>query len=107
MVQGQIFFSLAILLWEILTLRIPFGSKLNIEMHARKVYIKKMRPKIPSHWSNQVRTLVREGWSHCAADRPLASCICAIMKNESSQQKKEGEIGSNRKVWIHKMFSNK
>ncbi len=62
-------YSFSIMLWELLSLDIPFFG-FSTRKFAKKVIVKKHRPIIFRTWPKELRTLLCLGWSHDPSRRP-------------------------------------
>lgn len=63
-------FSFGIILWEVLSLTLPFKNE-SMESHETKVYGRtQYRPKIKIHWPSKLQQLIRECWSADPKSRP-------------------------------------
>lgn len=62
-------YSFGILLWQILSMDIPFKG-LNVQLHHELVIGKGIRPDLPAKWPQGWKTLVRKCWAGKLADRP-------------------------------------
>jgi serine/threonine-protein kinase TNNI3K len=71
-------FSFAVLLWQLLSLRIPFKG-LEMETHANAVYVKKRRPAFKIKWPRKLKKVFVGGWAHDPSRRPkMGDCLRTI-----------------------------
>eukprot|EP00565_Helicotheca_tamesis_P002703 CAMPEP_0185731940 /NCGR_PEP_ID=MMETSP1171-20130828/14397_1 /TAXON_ID=374046 /ORGANISM="Helicotheca tamensis, Strain CCMP826" /LENGTH=163 /DNA_ID=CAMNT_0028401311 /DNA_START=198 /DNA_END=686 /DNA_ORIENTATION=- len=61
-------YSFAMCLWEMLALKVPFLDY-EKEKHESLVAYGGQRPKIPSSWPSDLRSIIAHGWSAQPADR--------------------------------------
>ena len=62
-------YSLAILLWEMLTCKVPFGNINRLDKFARKVMEAKKRPRIKRYWPVNIQDVIEKSWSPNWQDR--------------------------------------
>jgi|AntRauTorckE5430_2_1112549.scaffolds.fasta_scaffold11236_3 serine/threonine protein kinase len=68
-------YSFSIILWEMMSLKIPFG-KMSASGHVRGTFEKKQRPKLRSYgWPEDVKCLIKGGWSHRPVQRPKINIV--------------------------------
>lgn len=92
-------YSFAILLWEILSLKMPF-PKYTCEKHAKFVVLGHKRPKLSRSWPVLIKNLIKESWSHSARSRPNLSCVYDVLRGEFS------DFSSNHSVELMKRSSS-
>jgi len=69
-------YSFSIVLWEMISLRIPFDHLSPYE-HAVYAFGKKQRPKLRSfRWPEEIKSIIREGWCNNPPRRPKMNEIC-------------------------------
>lgn len=69
-------YSFSIVFWEMISLRVPFENLSPYE-HAVYAFGKKQRPKLRSfRWPDEIKSVIREGWSNNPSRRPTMSGIC-------------------------------
>ena len=74
-------YSFAILLWEIMTLKLAFEGETK-ESHAQKVYgYFHHRPNVPFTMPHILQQLIRESWSADASNRPTFSHISLMLRH--------------------------
>ena len=74
-------YSFGILLWEIGTLKKPFGDSASVKTLQKKV-VEGTRPKIPSDWSPSLKCIVQSSWSSDVNERPNMSTIQRLLEFE-------------------------
>lgn len=67
-------YSYGIMLWSVLALEIPFKD-FTVEKHANMVVRQNYRPKIPSIWHSDLKSLLPKCWSENIAKRPTFADI--------------------------------
>ena len=72
-------YSFGILLWEIGTLKKPFGESVSVKTLRKKV-IEGTRPKIPSDWNRSLQYIVQSSWSSDVTQRPTMSLIQRLLE---------------------------
>ena len=80
-------YSFAILLHQILSLKVPFkgiGGKLQ---HAQKVFLEGERPVIPSLWPISIQRLIQQSWSCDIRARPTMNQNCETLTKQISEAK--------------------
>jgi serine/threonine protein kinase len=74
-------YSYAIILWNILSLKIPFKGYSKVEHHD-EVFVHGERPTINKSWSQTVQLLLERAWSNDISTRPTMDCIYQAMQHE-------------------------
>jgi serine/threonine protein kinase len=68
-------YGFSVILWEMLSLSIPY-AKMDAEEHVRQTFEKRRRPKLRAYnWPEEVKSLIKKGWSHEPAKRPKMDSI--------------------------------
>ena len=68
-------YSFAVILWEMMSLKIPFGN-MDAREHVRSAFEKKQRPKLRYHrWPEEVKRLIKYGWSHRPVNRKKVDIV--------------------------------
>jgi len=78
-------YSFSILLWEMLTLKIPFAGY-SVSMHRKKVAESGERPKIPDKLSSNIKGLLSKCWSEKIEERLFFEEINALLASEVSKE---------------------
>lgn len=71
-------YSLGVLLWFVLALETPFKG-FTVEKHWKLVVQENYRPKIPSSWSSEIKSLIENSWSVNIQKRPTSQKMCEIL----------------------------
>jgi serine/threonine protein kinase len=74
-------YSFAILLWEMITLEVPYHNY-NQAMHSSLVVYGTERPPIDQKWSSSIKELLAKSFSPKALDRPTFSTTTEILREE-------------------------
>jgi serine/threonine protein kinase len=74
-------YSFAILLWEMITLEVPYRNY-NQAMHSQLVVFGTERPPIDQKWSLSIKELLAKSFSPKSRDRPTFSSITKILREE-------------------------
>eukprot|EP00978_Attheya_sp_CCMP212_P009882 scaffold23513_cov62-Attheya_sp.AAC.2 len=74
-------YSFAILLWEMITLEVPYHNY-NQAMHSSLVVYGTERPPIDQKWSPSIKELLAKSFSMKALDRPTFSTTTEILREE-------------------------
>ena len=74
-------YSLAIVIWETLSLDRAFGTLSSDEFKARVVKGTE-RPAMAADWSNNLQTVLRESWQRDPNRRPTAETVLQMLKQE-------------------------
>eukprot|EP00934_Nitzschia_sp_Nitz4_P008975 Nitzschia sp. Nitz4//scaffold293_size23253//12624//13941//NITZ4_008506-RA/size23253-augustus-gene-0.4-mRNA-1//1//CDS//3329546198//8965//frame0 len=94
-------YSFALLLWEILSLETPF---MGVNKNYLKVEVwrgRRVRPKMNSSWSPNLRNLLQDAWNHDEMERPSMVEIGQRLHREC--HKVETHSSKNtRKAWFKK-----
>jgi serine/threonine protein kinase len=72
-------YSYSILLWEVLTIRVPFSKAKSVDHLRKLVYIKKHRPSLQKIASHSVQKLLRKGWHPDPTKRPTMEKILQLL----------------------------
>ena len=77
-------FSFGLLLWNICSLKVPFGKKLTCESHHERVIVKRERPKrlCSKLISSSLMNLMECCWSVNRSKRPSFEEICTLLRFE-------------------------
>jgi serine/threonine protein kinase len=74
-------YSFAILLWQILSLEIPYLElAYDLNDFTKQVMIEGHRPTIDQKWPEKLQSLLRKAWSKDMDTRPSMNEVCAILK---------------------------
>lgn len=101
-------FSFSILLWEIMSLKVPFAGY-NVERHTEEVVHGGKRPKIPKSWPIFLRTMLESGWSVNPTHRPSFSRICDLIRGElvAIEGSMAGDIADRSKHLLDRSHSSR
>jgi serine/threonine-protein kinase TNNI3K len=75
-------YSYSILLWEVLTTRVPFSKAKSVDHLRKLVYIKKHRPSLQKIASHSVQKLLRRGWHPDPSKRPTMEKILDLLSTK-------------------------
>lgn len=75
-------FSLSVLIWDIMTLNVVFGS-INLKDNVVDRLTRGRRPSVPRFWSDKMKVLVSGGWAQDASDRPSVDRVREVIEYES------------------------
>ena len=85
-------FSFSILLWEILSLKVPFGGGLSRKEYIDKVSIGGLRPPITSSWPSLTRSMLKEAWDVNPKKRPDFKKIAALIRADLNAMTEDFEV---------------
>lgn len=74
-------YSFSILLWEILSLTLPFENLTSLRKHAHAVFKKHRRPHMGRSWPKELKTILESGWHKDPSRRASMDEICKVLKN--------------------------
>ena len=83
-------YSFGILLWEICSLKKPFGSVKSADEFHKVVFKNGARPKVVKGWPKHLNDTMAKCWSNSANERPEMSQVktsLSALANEASQQR--------------------
>ena len=72
-------YSFAILLWEMLTLKLAF-EKYSRERHYKEIIVEGKRPKLSKSWPFVIKNLLERCWAAKPSDRPTFQSVCEKIK---------------------------
>lgn len=75
-------YSFSILLWEILSLKVPFGGKGMTFFRTNVWRGKQSRPKIDPTWSDSIQQILSRGWNADITDRPGMCEVLSCLREE-------------------------
>ena len=76
-------YSFAILLWEMMSLKTPFGGYRSLQDFEEKVWNgKHKRPIIHPSWPENIQTLLRKSWSKNINKRPHFTEIVSMLRRQ-------------------------
>jgi serine/threonine protein kinase len=75
-------YSFAILFWEMYGCKVPFELYTMKSLKAKVWNDPHKRPFIQQAWSDSIRTLLEQAWSHDISKRPTMAEITKILRNE-------------------------
>jgi len=84
-------YSFAILLWEIVTLKKPFGKARTLYDLTKMVFLQHRRPNLRLVHSRRVRQLLQASWDPNPELRPSFAPIVAQLQQQQHQQHKKAE----------------
>ena len=67
-------FSFATLIWQVLTLSVPY-NKMNSDQYERFVYKKNKRLRMKPKWPMEIKKIIQESWAAEAEERPSISTV--------------------------------
>ena len=92
-------YSLGILLWEIFSLKKPFGNIKSAKEFHTAVFENGARPKVPKHWSKTLNDVIPSCWSSFPNKRPQMSEVKSKLMSElhtmQQQQQQSQQNNSN------------
>jgi serine/threonine protein kinase len=93
-------FSFAILSWELLARKRAYDDTyMTMDMVAKCVHENGMRPKLPTKWSDPIKTLLQRAWAQDPNDRPsfaeLARELDALHKGAQERSSAKGTTVAN------------
>jgi serine/threonine protein kinase len=71
--------SLAIIFWEMMSLKTPFNGLIKRDFELEVVQMN-VRPTIKNSWPPAIKSLIKKSWSSKPTHRPTMSEICAIIR---------------------------
>jgi len=74
-------YSFSILLWEICSLKKPFGDCTSLKKVRKKV-LEGSRPKIPSNWNMSLQSLISRSWQSDPSLRPSMNTVQKVLNYE-------------------------
>lgn len=74
-------YSFSILLWEILSMALPFENYTSLRKHANAVFKKHRRPHMGRSWPKNLKTILENGWHKDPSRRSSMDEICEVLKN--------------------------
>lgn len=74
-------FSFATLMWQVLTLSVPY-EKMNSDQYERFVYKKNKRLKMKRKWPREIKDTIQKSWSVEAEKRPSISTVRETLINQ-------------------------
>jgi serine/threonine protein kinase len=89
-------YSFGILLWEICSLKKPFGSVKSADKFHEVVFKKGARPKLVKCWPKHLNDTMNKCWSNSPNERPdmwqVKTSLSALAKDASQQRNTEGRL---------------
>jgi len=74
-------FSLAVLLWEVLSLQAPWGQ-LSSEQFEKRVVHGNQRLRVPHSWPTATKSLLPKAWNADPTSRPDMQIIASLLQND-------------------------
>ncbi len=78
-------YSFSVLLWEIYSLKKPFGSP-NKQEFVEEVFGKGKRPAMENSWPQEIKRLIEKGWSQDPKQRPSMEDCKETLENTSAPE---------------------
>ena len=75
-------YSFSMVLWSMLTLRRPFEEFEEQNEFQENVFLQKVRPHLPDHWSEPLQEMFCSGWHHEAVKRCDMSTMRRVLQHE-------------------------
>ena len=85
-------FSFSILLWEILSLKVPFGGGLSRKEYVDKISVGGLRPPINYAWPSLTRSMMRDAWDVDPKKRPDFRKIAALIRADLNAMTEDFEV---------------
>lgn len=80
-------YSFGIVVWEILSRKVPWSSESSVEDIYRKVVIHKERPPIPEEAPDDLAEVARACWAPDAMERPTFKSVLKSMKDNGWRER--------------------
>ena len=85
-------FSFSILLWEILSLKVPFGGGFSPKEHFERVSVCGLRPPITSSWPSLTRSMMRDAWDVNPKKRPDFKKVASLIRADLNHMTEDVQV---------------
>jgi len=75
-------YSFAIILWQIMALKLPFSQYFDKQAHTTHVFAQGERPKLQKAWPTDLQTLLSDSWSKHISRRPTMQQVHIELQRE-------------------------
>lgn len=100
-------YSFGILLWEICSLKKPFGNVKSADEFHKKVFEKGARPTLDKYWPEHIKETMVKCWSGYPAERPVMQEVKSILAAHTKELSLSENQGENqfRKSSVFRRFT--
>ena len=100
-------YSFGILLWEICSLKKPFGNVKSHDEFHKKVFVKGARPTLGKYWPEHLKETMVKCWSSYPGERPAMQEVKSILAAHARElsMNKDPDGNNLRKSSVFRRFT--